>query len=745
MNWIKKIAVLVLIALMAVSLVACGDEETSANLSLVGGIEENGIHTLYVPSSTDSIDLKNYLTISEDAKWKLYTSTEMKDDIDSVVSLQSGDNFFYVRVKENGVKKDYSIRIVKRKAVTITFDSSGGSACEPIVVDEGSILTPPTTIKAGYDFAGWGYDFSNPVTSDMSCTAQWSAKKFYIKADGTNIETVFGTQYSIPAPQARAGYKFIGWQDASGKDFPASGTWNKTENVEVVAVFAKETYKLSYNYNASIAGKSVNFTVEDELILETPVHPDGLEFEGWYTDAKLTNRITKIDKGSVGDKTVYANWKVVVIPEPEIYKVTIDADGFEELDGTVIDVQYGEMYYLPDAPEKAGYAFVAWMNGEDVIATAGIWTIKSDVTLAIKWEPKTFGITYIIDGKTTNPNTIVEFTPETDTIVLQNPQRPNATFLGWYTDPSFSEESKITEIAKGTKDNITLYASFQITVYTLTYDPNNGTVSKDSETYEMGDEYTLLIPEHHGYEFLGWYDGETLVENGVWSYDRDVTLVASWKKVQYLVTYDLSGGNTSETLKVAYTVDDSFTLPVPTREGYYFLGWCEEGTGKNYQSMTVQKGSTGNKKFVAMWSEFSYSFSGSNAIVTNYRFINTRPRVKIPKVVNYNGIDYTVTEIGASVFEGMGTIIKNKQLYGYNSNGQLVVQTKFEVDIPITLQKIGTNAFNDCNDVCIRVALGDSGLDLWEWADTIAISEGNKHVLDVIKGRRPAIGWSIYG
>lgn len=744
MKGIKKIIILALVAIMAISLVACEDEETSANLSLVGGVDVNGVYTLYVSSNTENIDLDDYLTVSEDAKWKLYDSTEMKDEIDHVVSLQTGNNFFHIRVKESGVKKDYSINIIKRKTVTVTFDSNGGSVCEPIVVDEGTVLPPPTTVKSGYDFVSWGYDFSNPVTEDISCVASWSAKKYYIKADGTSIETLFGSNYSIPAPTPKAGYKFVKWQDTNGKEFASTGIWDKTENVEITAVFTKENYKLSYVYNANIPSKSVNFTVEDEILLEVPVHPDGLEFEGWYTDSKLTNKVTQFEVGTIGDKTIYAKWKVVVIPEPEIYKVTIDADGFD-IDGFEMDVQYGEMYYLPDAPQKDGYDFIAWKLGEDVVPTAGIWTIKENVTITIEWNPKTYNIEYVTDAKTTNPNTTLTFTPETETIILQNPTRPNATFVGWFTDPSFTEDSKVTEIAKGTKENITLYAKFQITVYTLTYDPNKGTVSKGTETYEKGDEYKLLIPEYHGYEFLGWYNGETLVEDGVWNFETDVTLVASWKKLQYLVTYDLAGGTTSQTLKSIYTVDDTFTLPVPTKDGYYFLGWCEEGSEKNYQSMTVQKGTTGNKKFVAKWTEFSYSFNGENATVTNYKFLNTRPRVKIPTVVNYNGVDYTVTEIGASVFEGMGAIIKNKQLYAYNSKGQLVVQTKFEVDIPITLKKIGTNAFNNCNDVCIRVALGNSGIDLWEWADTISISEGNKDVLDVIKGRRPAIGWSIYG
>ena len=741
----KKISILALFIIMLISLVSCGDDATKANLSILNGVETDGVYSVYVSSSTESINLEDYLTVAEDAKLKIYTSVDMKDEIDANVSLQAGENIFYVRVKESGVKKDYTVKIIKRKTVTVTFDSNGGSVCQPIVVDEGTLVNTPTTTRSGYDFVKWDYDFTKPITEDISCKAEWVAKTYTITIEnGQPVDVKFGQEYSLTPAIPATGYKFVKWIDSNGNDFPKSGVWDKTDNVSIKAVFAKEVYKISYVYNADIPLKNTTYTVEDEVILEIPVHPDGLEFEGWYTDSQLKNKIEKIEKGNAGDVTVYAKWKIVVIPEPPVYTITIDADGYE-FDGNTIELKYGDSYELPTVPEKAGYDFVAWMNGTTVIPTSGIWSIRDNATLTIKWQARKYNVEYVFDSKTTNPNTTTEFTPETETIILLEPTRPNATFLGWYTDPDFTDESKITQISKGTTVSITLYAKFEITMYMLTYSPNGGTVSKDFENYELGDSYTLLTPEFPGYKFVGWYNGEELVENnGTWSIETDVTFVAKWEKERYLVTYDLANGTTSETLKVSYSVDDTFTLPKPTREGYYFLGWSEKDSNKTYYDMTVQKGSTGNKTFVAKWSEFSYSFNGENAIVTNYKFITSRARVKIPTTVNYNGVDYTVTEIGASVFEGMGPIIKNKLIVTTNSKGEKVVATKFDVEIPRTLKKIGVNAFANCNDVCIKIIL-DSGVDIYEWTDSLEIAEGNKDVADVIKGRRPAIGWSIYG
>jgi hypothetical protein len=77
------------------------------------------------------------------------------------------------------------------------------------------------------------------------------------------------------------------------------------------------------------------------------------------------------------------------------------------------------------------------------------------------------------------------------------------------------------------------------------------------------------------------------------------------------------------------------------------------------------------------------------------------------------------------------------------SNGKESAVTRVSVEIPNTLQKIGANAFSNCDDVSINVIM-ESGVELSTWADSLQVAKGNDHVVDVIKGKRPAIGWSVY-
>ncbi|MDR3095196.1 MAG: InlB B-repeat-containing protein [Bacteroidales bacterium] len=65
--------------------------------------------------------------------------------------------------------------------MVVTFDSNGGSAVSQQQVAAGATATQPANpIRAGYTFAGWKngsttYDFSTPVTENITLTAQWEA------------------------------------------------------------------------------------------------------------------------------------------------------------------------------------------------------------------------------------------------------------------------------------------------------------------------------------------------------------------------------------------------------------------------------------------------------------------------------------------------------------------------------------------------------------------------------------------
>ena len=84
--------------------------------------------------------------------------------------------------------------------------------------------------------------------------------------------------------------------------------------------------------------------------------------------------------------------------------------------------------------------------------------------------------------------------------------------------------------------------------------------------------------------------------------DQTITFTAQWDRIIYTVDYDLNGGTTSATLKESYSIiSDDFTLPTPTRAGYTFSGWTGSNGSTPQKTVTVKKGSTGNKSYKANW------------------------------------------------------------------------------------------------------------------------------------------------
>ena len=95
------------------------------------------------------------------------------------------------------------------RTYTVTFETSGGSAVNPVTVDAGSTVTKPAApMKSGHNFGGWykdstlqtPWDFANgTVTADTTLYAKWTANPpapSYDDSDPT---------YAVSAPAAENG------------------------------------------------------------------------------------------------------------------------------------------------------------------------------------------------------------------------------------------------------------------------------------------------------------------------------------------------------------------------------------------------------------------------------------------------------------------------------------------------------------------------------------------------------------
>ena len=156
--------------------------------------------------------------------------------------------------------------------------------------------------------------------------------------------------------------------------------------------------------------------------------------------------------------------------------------------------------------------------------------------------------------------------------------------------------------------------------YTVTLNAGDGTINSGNVTsYTYGVGATLPTDvTRTGYTFKGWYDNENLTSSPVTAISNTETgnkeYWAKWEINQYTITYDLAGG-TVEGNPDTYTVEmDTFTLKNPTRPGYTFTGWSGTGLdGENNMTVTIPKGSTGERRYTAHWRYNGGSSGGSSS------------------------------------------------------------------------------------------------------------------------------------
>ena len=155
----------------------------------------------------------------------------------------------------------------------------------------------------------------------------------------------------------------------------------------------------------------------------------------------------------------------------------------------------------------------------------------------------------------------------------------------------------------------------------VTYQPStdgSGNAVTDIKFYN--DALTLrgALFTRTGYTQVGWatVDGGEKVYafGGGYTTNAALTLYPVWQTDTYTITYDLDRG-TADDNPTGYTVEtETFTLKNPTRPGYIFSGWSGTGlTGENNLTVTIEKGSTGNRSYTAHWRYNGGSSGGSSS------------------------------------------------------------------------------------------------------------------------------------
>lgn len=208
---------------------------------------------------------------------------------------------------------------------------------------------------------------------------------------------------------------------------------------------------------------------------------------------------------------------------------------------------------------------------------------------------------------------------------LPKPNRNGYTFDGWFTTKSSTTEIKSTTKVETAK-NHTLYAHWTANIYTVTFDPNGGTVDPTSKEVTFDKTYgTLPTPKRTGYTFAGWYtkktDGDRVLSSTKVKTAKNHTLYAHWTAKQFTVYFNGNGGPSAQ--KITVTYDKTYgELPQIARPDYIFDGWYTAKNGGTKIEANTKVKIVANQTLYAHWTK------GKKVLVINFDpDINTGKKV----------------------------------------------------------------------------------------------------------------------
>lgn len=556
-------------------------------------------------------------------------------------------------------EKDVPIQKIK-----LTFDLNGGNGSFPnesISIGQSFKLPDKHPTKENYSFEGWKIGETNHYSgeyikpaSDITLIAQWRTltRNITYNSNGGDSEPIntkvdVGNSYQIPNQiPTKEDYTFIGWKSRpDSPNYQPNQTFVMPNNdINFVAQWAISTQEIIFDLNNGENGPENALAETNSIFVIPDIVPErnGYSFKGWEYETKVYQSGEQL---KVGNETI----TLVAIWDIGIVDITYDGNGGENIpreDTAAMNTSYT----IPkDEPSQEFYTFKGWKNSnDDELYQAGdtLDITNKDLEFIAQWDRIQQTVTFDNNGGTSSLTVESVDTNAEYTIPNVFPEKPAHGFEGWeYQGKLYQPEETIFVTDK----DITLTAQYEIGRYIVHHD-GNGAESNVPEDIYLGEgvPYRIavigegIITEDHdpireGYTFMGWLrndDGKIYHAGDLLIINQDTILVAQWEINDYIVSYELNGGDGDfpdivQNYQTRFTVSDK----IPTRDGYTFRGWWRSDTGEVINPKDTFDIPSNNVTLVAQWeiNQYTVSFdrnggSGQfNSLIQDYNTVITVP------------------------------------------------------------------------------------------------------------------------
>ena len=476
--------------------------------------------------------------------------------------------------------KEEFVQVPETKSVTLSYVAEDGTILQDATTHEYEIdynLNSDASVMLNFD----GYTLKDVVMNDSQIVAAAQAN-LNVTSDLTSVKFVYQKVMTESHPEANEAQEENKTEEKTEEDaeadpeakeelpeYPAFDMSATAGNVTVHVTAAEGVLPSGAQLIVKRVTRKAILNAVEETVTEkdkevdsaialdiTIVNADGIEiqpngivnvsFENVAVGGEevnvyhVTDDASTVTEVATNTQSFDANhFSIYVITgEKKVELTTFNFVANEQNVSTQI-VKTGDTLITPTAPDIAGKAFVEWQENGSKFDGFGVQTITKTETRTItaKYEDALYVYFYNPEGTQIMRTEKVADHKDHDYSHVSYDVDATHKLVGWAAERNGTTNiaDKITVPEGSTSVNV--YAIIK-EGYWVTFDSDGGSAIDSQFVFDKISLNDQTTPTKPGYTFVGWYDGESKVENGT-EIKKPITLKAHWKatKVSYTVIH----------------------------------------------------------------------------------------------------------------------------------------------------------------------------------------------------------------
>ena len=461
------------------------------------------------------------------------------------------------------------------------------------------VVTATGTTHGPYNYGSWSYYSTSQHRRTKNCSyGDYSTYEYSSHSTSIEYESYSSTQHKYYSYCSTCA-SMIGSASYEAHDFTSTTSGGKTISVCNDCGYTKETvqtYTVSYNANGGSGAPSSQTKTYGVTLTLSSVVPtrSGYEFKGWGTSSASTSPsyLAGASYSTNANITLYAIWSCPHSSATQNYVTGCDWQRVCNTCGTILSTgtthgpytysaweyysttqhlrykncNYGdyseaqyqghslstkfEQYsasqhkyysYCSECDSMVGtsnteaHSFTSTESNGSIIYTCS----ECGYSYSVK---KTYTVSFNANGGISAPSSQTKIHGETLTITSAKPTREGYDFKGWATSSSATSATYAAGGSYTSNANVTLYAVWQKTIFTVSYNANGGSGTMSSLTIATDAKANLTANAftRTGYTFDGWntaangsgtsYADTASVKNLTTENGATITLYAQWSQ-----------------------------------------------------------------------------------------------------------------------------------------------------------------------------------------------------------------------